>query len=236
MTGATGNWYCGLHEVMEMAFVLHVLRASDLFVDVGANVGSYSVLATGGVGARSLALEPVPSTFGRLVRNAQINGFGDKMTCMQVGVSSSPGTLAFTADLDTVNHVVGPGEDVAAVKVNVTSLDALLPERDAAVIKIDVEGHELAVLQGAHAVLSSPCLLAVVMETNGSGSRYGIGDEGLFSCMAQHGFDCYQYDPFARELLVSDGGDGNSIFVRDIEAVRERIRSAPRFALVNGEI
>ena len=66
MTGATGNWYCGLHEAPEMAFVLHVLRATDHFVDVGANVGSYTVLAAGAVGARSTAVEPIPSTFTHL--------------------------------------------------------------------------------------------------------------------------------------------------------------------------
>ena len=47
MTGATGNWYCGLHELQDMAFVLHLLRADDHFVDIGANIGSYTVLAGG---------------------------------------------------------------------------------------------------------------------------------------------------------------------------------------------
>lgn len=50
MTGATGNWYCGLHEYEDMSFVLHTLKPGDLFVDVGANIGSYSVLAAGGGG------------------------------------------------------------------------------------------------------------------------------------------------------------------------------------------
>lgn len=45
MTGATGNYYCGLHELNDMAFVLHLLREDDHFLDVGANIGSYSVLA-----------------------------------------------------------------------------------------------------------------------------------------------------------------------------------------------
>ncbi len=40
-TGITGNIYCGLHEFPDMAFLLHVLREEDLFVDIGANVGSY---------------------------------------------------------------------------------------------------------------------------------------------------------------------------------------------------
>jgi hypothetical protein len=38
MTGATGNWYCGLHEPEEMAFVLHALQPGDLFVDIGVNI------------------------------------------------------------------------------------------------------------------------------------------------------------------------------------------------------
>ena len=45
MAGATLNWYNGLHEPREMGFALHLLRPGDLFVDVGANVGSYTVLA-----------------------------------------------------------------------------------------------------------------------------------------------------------------------------------------------
>ena len=47
MTGVTGNIYCGLAEFDDMAFVLHMLRADDLFVDVGANVGAYALLAGG---------------------------------------------------------------------------------------------------------------------------------------------------------------------------------------------
>ena len=58
MTGATGNVYCGLHEFEDMALVLHALRPRDLFVDVGANVGSYTVL--GGQPAR-VALASNPS-------------------------------------------------------------------------------------------------------------------------------------------------------------------------------
>jgi hypothetical protein len=49
MAGATGNVYAGLHEFEDMAFVLHALRSSSWFLDIGANVGSYTVLAGGGV-------------------------------------------------------------------------------------------------------------------------------------------------------------------------------------------
>lgn len=51
-TGLTGNIYTGLHEFTDMAFVLHYLREDDFFVDVGANAGSYSILAGAAVGCR----------------------------------------------------------------------------------------------------------------------------------------------------------------------------------------
>jgi hypothetical protein len=73
MYGATGNVYCGLHEFEEMAFLLHFLRPGDTFADVGANIGSFSVLA-GSVGARAVAFEP-GERFEDLQRNARHNRY-----------------------------------------------------------------------------------------------------------------------------------------------------------------
>jgi hypothetical protein len=103
-------------------------------------------------------------------------------------------------------------------------------------IKIDVEGYERPVLAGAQRALADPRLLAVIMETNGSGVRYGVGDDELVSSMREHGFGMYAYDPFARRLNVAERGSGNTIFVRDPEAVNVRVAGARRFSLVNGSI
>ena len=66
-TGLTGNLYAGLHEFADMAFVMHALRPTDLFVDIGANAGSYTILACAVAKARGCAFEPLPSTYRRLV-------------------------------------------------------------------------------------------------------------------------------------------------------------------------
>src|SRR5687768_11251882 len=66
MSGATGNVYCGFHEFEDMALVVHALRPADTFVDVGANIGSYTVLAGAVAGARVVAFEPAPATFAHL--------------------------------------------------------------------------------------------------------------------------------------------------------------------------
>ena len=148
MTGATGNWYCGLHEGAEMAFVLHALRPGDLFVDVGANIGSYTVLAAGAVGADVISVEPVPSTFDSLRRNVRLNDLDERVQCVNAGLGESEGELHFTAGQDTTNHVLAPGESTESVPVRVMRLDDLCARRIPAIIKIDVEGYEQAVIAG----------------------------------------------------------------------------------------
>src|SRR5581483_7903411 len=88
MVGATGNVYYGLQEFEDMAFVVHALRQGDVFVDVGANVGSYTVLAAGVSGARCIALEPVPSTFDSLLDNVRLNDLTARVECHNVAAGS----------------------------------------------------------------------------------------------------------------------------------------------------
>ena len=219
-----------------MAFVLHLLRADDHFVDVGANVGSYTVLAGGVVKARVTAVEPIPATFAHLRRNVMLNGMSERTHCFQGGLSDKTGSLRFTFNLDTVNHVLSDGEDLPFIEVPVTRLDDLVSQDVPTLIKIDVEGHELAVLKGAQAILANSTLLAVIMETNGSGSRYGVLDDELVNLMNDYGFNAFVYDPFQRRLLDVPRQGGNTVFIRDKAAVELRVRTAPKFRLVNGEI
>lgn len=229
LTGATGNWYCGLHEVDDMAFVLHALRADDHFLDVGANVGSYTILAVAGPKARVTSVEPIPATFAKLQLNITLNSFGQQVRACPVGLSDASGTLRFSAVLDTVNHVLADGEDLPAVEVPVIRLDDLVKNDCPRLIKIDVEGHELPALRGAPLTLANPGLLAVVMETNGSGARYGWSDSELVDLMKTNGFGPYSYDPFKRELIPVKAGSGNTIFIRDRDSVAERVRTARVF-------
>jgi FkbM family methyltransferase len=236
MTGATGNWYCGLHELQEMAFVLHLLRPGDLFLDAGANIGSYSVLASGVVGARTIAVEPIPATFANLERNLLLNDTGELARYLQIGLSDRPAKLRFTADLDTVNHVMIDGEGGIGIEVDVSTVDEIVGVQTPLLMKIDVEGHELPLLRGASKTLSADDLLAVIMETNNSGARYGNSDHDLFRLMADHGFSAFSYDPFARTLSPATAGTANTIFARDVGRVEERTKFAPRRRLINGTI
>jgi FkbM family methyltransferase len=235
-TGLTGNIYTGLHEFEDMGFLLHFLRADDLFVDVGANVGSYTILAGAAVGARCYAFEPVPDTFARLVDNLRLNHLDDRARCVNVGVGAEDGELWFSSDLDTVNHVLAADETSAqAVKVRVAALDSLLGDESPALIKIDVEGFETPVLDGAQVVLSRSSLRAVIMELNGSGTRYGFDEQKILARMADYGFGTYSYNPFGRALVNLRGKNvdsGNTLFIRDEASVLARLRAAPRVEIL----
>lgn len=238
--GLTGNIYAGLHEFADMAFVLHFLRDSDLFVDVGANVGSYSLLACGAVKARGIAFEPVPGTFERLVDNIRLNRLDDRVCCHRKAVGAKPGSIAFTLESNTMNHAVAPGEqDVKTVEVEVVDLDSALGGVAPALLKIDVEGFETPVVEGGPATLGNPALKAVIMELNGSGERYGFDEKRLLRMMLDHGFKAYGYEPFSRTLVASSdplAGGHNTLFLRDLDHVAARVAGAPRFKVLHTEV
>ena len=236
MTGATGNIYCGLHEFEDMAFVLHVLRPDDMFVDIGANVGSYTILG-GSVGARGLSIEPIPATFSWLQQNIAINDFSHRVKALNIGLGRSESMLCFTRGLDTVNHVLSNGESaVETIDVPVRTLDAVLGDSKPTLIKIDVEGFETEVMAGATESLASPELLAVIMELNGSGARYGFDESALHQQMLDKGFKTFIYHPFERTLEPLQGtyaSGGNTLYVRDIEKIAERVKTAPPVQVLN---
>lgn len=218
MTGATGNLYFGLHEFADMGFILHCLRPGELFIDVGANIGSFSVLAAKVVGSDVIAFEPDAATAGHLARNIDANGVADKVTIMRTALGDQIGELWFTSGQDTINHVVDqPGDGV--IKVPVETLDNVLAGRSPVVIKIDVEGHEPAVLAGAQRTLANPSLLAIEVETV---------TDGIGEMMRHHGFVQRYYDPFSRALTQSPAHQANnSLYVRDELALANRLRAAP---------
>jgi FkbM family methyltransferase len=233
MTGATGNIYVGLHEFADMAFVVHYLREGDVFIDVGANVGTYTILAAGVRRAETLAVEPLPAAFARLRMNVRLNDLDDRVTTFNVGLASTPGVLRFTRSLDTVNHVVANGESAGGdtTEVPVTTLDALTAERPPSVVKVDVEGFETEVFGGAGATLARPELRAIIVELNGSGTRYGFDERALERRIESFGFRPYEYDPFTRSLRTIErkSTEGNSLYLRDLEQVETRVREAPAF-------
>jgi len=209
MTGATGNIYYGLHEFEEMGFLIHLIRDGDLFVDVGANIGSYTILAAAVCRADVIAFEPDPGTHQLLMDNINANLIAAKVTVEEKAVGAEEGEITFSTGLDTMNHVVttgSPTSDNGLRMVRVTTLDRELNGMQPVMMKIDVEGHEPSVIAGAAAVLANPSLLAVEIETVDAMVLKALTDAGTPSSHRKSGH--------------------NSLFIRNIDSVAKRLKSA----------
>jgi FkbM family methyltransferase len=218
MTGATGNIYCGLHEFVEMGFVLHLLRPNDLFLDLGANIGSYTILAARVCNARAIAFEPDPDVARVLRRNIAINRLNALADVREWALGGIHGQIAFTVGLDTMNRVARP-DDKSAQIVPVRRLDDIPDAAAPTLIKLDVEGFEEQVLSGASRVLGSPSLLAVQSE---------LCSPRVRDTLESFGFKHRFYDPFTRTLSSASFGyrTSNALFVRGYAFVDGRACSS----------
>jgi FkbM family methyltransferase len=239
MTGATGNIYTGLHEFEDMAFALHFLRAGDLFVDIGANIGSYSILAAA-AGADVISFEPIPATFEVLLDNIHLNRLDRRVDARNQAVGRGPGTLKMISDQDTTNQALPHGDAYAGrtVEVEQVALDIALRRAHPRMLKIDVEGFESEVLAGGMEILAHPALQAVLLELNGSGGRYGFDEDGIAATMKAAGFVPAAYDPLQRKLrgLDQPSFSGNTLFLRSIDAAQSAVSSARRFRVLGQDL
>jgi len=234
MAGATGNIYCGLHEFSEMGFLLHVLRPEDIFVDIGANIGSYTVLASGVVGARTLAFEPAPGTFKHLRHNVDVNDVHGKVELYNMALGSGTDELLFSSTLDTENHIVSEKENIPSIKVPVQSLDKMMRGMAPLAMKIDVEGYETEVLKGAGSVLANLHLKAIIIELNGLGQRYGFDDKAIHDKLVKLGFKPNLYDPISRQFTeIQNWGTDNTIYIRDPAFVASRVKSSRTYQVLD---
>lgn len=234
MTGATGNIYFGLWEFSDMSLLLHFLRPEDQFLDVGANIGSFSILAAGVCGAQCLAFEPAPETLPLLRKNIDINDLNDRILVCDFALGEAEDMIMMTSGLGPMNLVMNKSgqlkEDqvvfadlddaTGLVEIPIKRLDDVTEVHNPVMMKVDVEGHEPAFFRGAEKILENPSLKIVQTETVTS---------DISDVITKHGFVQRYYDPQARHFSQKPIADKshNAIYIRDEEAVLNRVRSAP---------
>lgn len=225
MTGATGNIYSGLHEFIDMIFLLHFLREEDLFADIGANIGTYTILASGVCGARTIAFEPDPGTVEFLNRNISINSLAKLVTIQEVVVGAEEGNARFTVGLDTVNQVANRDEQNVRI-VTQKRLDDMLFDHCPIMMKLDVEGYEEEVIRGAEGLLSNATLVAIELETVSEKTK---------DILKKYGFEKMYYDPYQRSLSKQpfEISSSNDLYIKDIEFARTRVKEAEKVLILD---
>jgi FkbM family methyltransferase len=166
------------HDWDTAKFITKFLRAGDSFVDVGANIGLYTLPAAAKK-ARVVAVEPSAKNRSRLEENLAVNGLTSvKIEACALG--ETVGEMAF-CDADALAHVELAGN---GPRVPVRTLDSILPEGEISLLKVDVEGFELSVFKGAERAMRAGYLPVILFEMNHSYERYGVTEAEIFGFFA----------------------------------------------------
>ena len=245
--GGRGIFFTGLPD-SEMAFAGHVLRSEDLFIDIGANIGAYSVLSAATSKAKCIACEPISETFGYLEKNVRMNNLGALIKTKKVALGKEEGTILMTNKFGVGNYVVlnDQNEFLPTETVLITTLDRMMVNqtRTHTLIKIDVEGYESEVLDGSEATLREDGVFGVILELIGQSEKYGSQAEMVHQRMLNFGFLPYQYVPYERRLILLDGKDfskknpfdANVLYIKNKEFVLDRLKSGQAFEIWNKQI
>ena len=214
----------------EALFVRHLDAGGD-FVDAGANIGYYALYAAPRV-RRVWAFEPNPATLEILRANA---ARADNVEVVPQALFSRPGRMTLDVGSEAeISHLVTPGPGGAGgadtVEVEVTTLDAFTAARpDARItgIKVDVEGADLAVLEGARATIARDRPLVLTEFGGSAGNR----PEDLASFAAGLGYAMHGFvrtDPASARfaLRAVDAGDIAAGRCKMIFLVPERLAAA----------
>jgi len=169
----------------EMQAWRRILQPGDLFVDVGSNVGAYALWAAD-AGAHVIAVEPSAQAANRLRDNIELNNF--PIVVRECGLADRPGRMTLSRGQDSTNHLLlAPG--AVGDTIDVDTLDNVLGDRYATGVKIDVEGAERLVLDGAHRSLRERRIGVLQIEWNDR-SRAVLGEDRqpVAAILARYGY------------------------------------------------
>jgi FkbM family methyltransferase len=204
----------------EFKFLERYLQFTDTVIDIGANVGIY-VLWMSKFAGNVIAFEPDPKNALRLQQQIDLNNL--TVVVERCAVSDVNGTVGFSTGKDMENHIVQDKgkRDVRSVRLDDYGLERIH------FLKVDVEGAEILVLQGAERLLSEHRVDVIQLEFNlGAPSYFGFSDESVPGLLEHHGYELFQYSPNQNRLVRFEVGrneHSNALAIYDHAFVAGRI-------------
>lgn len=236
-SSASNVWYfTPRYDYHEMAFLDRLLRAGDSVLDVGANIGTYSLFCAARVGpvGRVIAWEPHPEAASRLRENLHLNGLESVVEVHESAVSHEAGTVLFHSGRDVANGIAvaddprGPTIGVPAVV-----LDDVVAENPGLIFaKLDVEGAEVSALRGATKLLRAGTPAVWMVEVIPSQLRwFDVDVDDLYGLMNAAGFEPWHFGGASGELTPGrPPTKANVVFISTLrrDEVEARLAERPR--------
>lgn len=189
-------WTDRYEENGEVSVFAQLIQPGMTIVDVGANIGMYSLIAAQKVGkqGRVLAFEPVPEIHERLRRNIELNNAAN-VTPFCIAISNCQGSMQFYVGRnDSVGSLYRQlGEGV--IQVNTATLDDVLQEQGVDrvdMVKLDAEGAEYRIIEGMDRLLRRADRPVLLVEHNFTALKAaGSSADQLFNRIVGYGYEAY---------------------------------------------
>lgn len=186
----------GIWEPHITGITMAALKEGDVFFDIGAHVGYYTLLASTLVGTsgKVIALEPNPPTADRLRANIQLNKFTN-ISVYQAAAADNEGSLPFFqagnehnawSSLSKVNALGGREIVVKSLRLDSIANSESLTRVD--LMKLDVEGAEMQVLRGARQILTTFRPRIITELKPGALGRLGAGMDEVVAYLHANGY------------------------------------------------
>jgi FkbM family methyltransferase len=196
-------------EIAINAILASTLAPADTFVDIGCNRGQILREAVRvAPHGRHIAFEPIPSLAADLLRAFPT------IDCRQVALAAGPGTAEFChfrsldgwSGLRRSPQISDRAGDPEYITVTVSTLDAELGEAEPRVVKIDVEGAELDVIEGGRSLLARARPVLIVEHVAAAAALYGAPTGALWDALAELGYRVFAVTgegPLGRDQLAA---------------------------------
>lgn len=187
-----GTWDKGVTSILEK-----VLKPGMIVIDVGAHVGYFARQASKLVGpnGKVYAFEPNNDNFSRLEKNSK--SFKN-ITAIPLAVSDTEGEIEFfDSTIGSGRHslVSSRGEHAPARKVKVVTLDSFIKNEKVDLVKIDVEGAEISVLNGMDSIIKNNPKISIIIEYYPAlFVAQGLSSSSLLEELSNRGFLLYPID------------------------------------------
>lgn len=188
-------------EKEEIDFMLRTLNQNDFFIDIGSNIGLFSLIASKKVGSKGkvICFEPSQEIYGRLIENIELNEFKN-IEARNIGLSDKEGELKFyfsDQGFDAWNSFAPDSRLKKSINVNASTLDKQLDYIDKSkikMVKIDVEGWEKFVIKGGCSFFAnySPIVMVEFTEENTFNAGYSVHD--IFIELESLGYEWFRIE------------------------------------------
>jgi FkbM family methyltransferase len=202
-----GIAFCGFYELELTRAIARLAPTGTLLVDVGANMGYFSLLWAGlNLGARVIAFEASPRNIKSLENNILRNSLGDRIAVVPKAVGHKSCVTHFDIGPTEQTGWGGISNKTSAhdVEVALVRLDDELPDVNIDVLKIDVEGADTWVLYGCEQLLKKKKIRKIFFELNSVRmAEFGIGANDAIDFLDSVGYDCRQFGNGCGEWVAS---------------------------------